>query len=182
MFLTAAISWPISWLMDNVTTKKDNYGIFTNDQLGALIKFHERHEKHGGQLGLDTSRIMLGALNLDGCRIGGATARLPNPASSDNEKDVEKAELSTIQGMIVGWHAVKTVNINESVDKAFIKKITSWSYSRIPVIGESRTGKEKENRPMAPDSWEGTKIFGFLHIKVGVPLLPSQQWPVLFLR
>jgi len=112
-------------------------------------------------------------LSLESCRIGGATAKLPNPTSSDNEKDVEKAELTAGQDMIVSWRAVKTVNINESVDKAFIKKIKSWAYSRIPVIGESCTGKESENHPMAPDGWEGTKIFGFLHTKVSVPLLPG---------
>jgi len=172
MVLTAIISWPISWLMDRITSRKDNYGIFTNDQLGALIKYHERSMKRGGQLGPDTSRIVVGALSLESCRIGGATAKLPNPTSSDNEKDVEKAELTAGQDMIVSWRAVKTVNINESVDKAFIKKIKSWAYSRIPVIGESCTGKESENHPMAPDGWEGTKIFGFLHIKVNVPLLP----------
>jgi hypothetical protein len=172
MVLTAIISWPISWLMDRITSRKDNYGIFTNDQLGALIKYHERSAKRGGQLGPDTSRIVVGALSLESCRIGGATAKLPNPTSSGNEKDVEKAELTAGQDMIVSWRAVKTININESVDKAFIKKIKSWAYSRIPVIGESCTGKESENHPMAPDGWEGTKIFGFLHIKVSVPLLP----------
>ena len=165
MILTGIISYPLSWLLDRVSLKKQEYGIFSNNQLGALIKHHERAEKHGGNLGQDATRIMLGALSMDAHRIGGQIGRLLDPSCSDIEKDVEKADLAVVQGMIVKWHAVQTVNINDPVDKAFIKKIKSWSYSRIPVIGDSLNGKEKENQRLS-GQWEGTKIFGFLHIKV----------------
>jgi hypothetical protein len=66
--------------------------------------------------------------------------------------------------MIVKWSAVKTVNIDEVVDEAFLKKIKSWSYSRIPVIG--KPSKEISERSSKQSDWEGTRIYGFLHIKV----------------
>jgi metal transporter CNNM len=166
MFLTAIISWPLAWLMDQLSskTKTDEYGIFTNDDLGTLIKYHERSEKNGGRLGQDASRIMLGALNLDSRKVGGEINLVPRPSSDESERDTEKADFVMVQGMIVQWHMVKTININEKVDKAFIKKVRMWSYSRIPVIGEPQEEENKE----APEfsGWNGKKIFGFLHIKV----------------
>jgi len=80
------------------------------------------------------------------------------------EKDVEKADVLLVHGMIVKWSAVKTVNIDEVVDEAFLKKVKSWSYSRIPVIG--KPSKESNERSSMQSDWEGTRIYGFLHTKV----------------
>jgi metal transporter CNNM len=166
MLLTAIISWPLAWLLDLLSCKsqKDEYGVFNNDDLGCLIKYHERSEKNGGKLGRDASRIMLGALNLDSKNVGGEIRTVPRPSSDEKERDAEKADLVVVQGMIVQWHMVKTIDINEKVDKEFIKKVRMWSYSRIPVIGESQEGENKEAAELS--GWNGRKIFGFLHIKV----------------
>lgn len=166
MYLTAIISWPLAWLLDQLSckTQKDEYGVFSNDNLGTLIKYHERSEKNGGKLGQDASRIMLGALNLNSRKVGGEIHMVPRPSSDGSDRDAEKADLVFVQGMIVHWHMVKVVNINEKVDKAFIKKVRMWSYSRIPVIGEPEDGEYKEAPELS--DWNGRKIFGFLHIKV----------------
>lgn len=88
---------------------------------------------------------------------------VPASGSEESERDAEKADLVVVQGMIVKWHMVKTININEKVDRSFMK-VRMWSYSRIPVIGQS---EDQENRDVVDLSdWNGTKIFGFLHIKV----------------
>jgi metal transporter CNNM len=166
MWLTVIISWPLGWLMDLISSKsrKDEYALFCNDDLGTLIKYHERSEKNGGKLGQDAGRIMLGALNLDSRKIGGEIHMVPASSSEESERDAEKADLVVMQGMIVKWHMVKTININEKVDRAFMKKVRMWSYSRIPVIGSS---DDAENRGVVDLSdWNGTNIFGFLHIKV----------------
>lgn len=108
-----------------------------------------------------TLGVVLGALNLDGRRIDRVVDVSEQPSNGD-ETDVEKAEFSIVQGMIVKWWAVKTIDINEAINQGFIDKIKGWSYSRIPVIGKSE-GKAAES-----EIWEGTKIFGFVHIKVRV--------------
>jgi metal transporter CNNM len=89
---------------------------------------------------------------------------IPKPSFELTEKDVEKADILVVHGMIVKWSAVKTANIDEVVDEAFLKKIKSWSYSRIPVIGKS--SKEISERSSKQSDWESTRIYGFLHIKV----------------
>jgi metal transporter CNNM len=162
MWLTAIVSYPLSWLLDSSCGPCEERGIFTNDELAILIKYHERADKHGGQLGQDATRIILGALNLDARKIGGDITNTPEKTQAENEKDVEKADVVVVQGMIVKWSAVKTVNINDAVDKAFIEKVKSWSYSRIPVIGND-TNDENNVRSL---DWAGNKIFGFFHIKV----------------
>jgi metal transporter CNNM len=174
MFLTAIISWPLAWLLDQFSCKsqKDEYLIFNNNDLGTLIKHHERSEKNGGKLGQDASRIMLGALNLDSRKVGGEIHSLPRPSSGESERDAEKAELVVVHGLIVQWHVVKVININEKVDTAFIKKVRMWSYSRIPVIGEPGDGEYKEAADLS--DWNGRKIFGFLHIKVCDPVPGAQ--------
>jgi metal transporter CNNM len=166
MYLTAIISWPLAWLLDQFSckTQKAKYGVFSNDDLGTLIKHHERSEKNGGKVGQDASRIMLGALNLDSRRVGGEIRMVPRPSSDGSDRDTEKADLFVVQGMIVQWHMVNVISINEKVDKAFVKKVRMWSYSRIPVISESDDGEYKEAQELS--DWNGRKIFGFLHIKV----------------
>ncbi|RDL36069.1 uncharacterized protein BP5553_06681 [Venustampulla echinocandica] len=76
-----------------------------------------------------------------------------------------------IPGMTVKWAAVKTVDINDTVDEDFIRTIKSWSYTRIPVIGK------RERKVNRPDHWEGTKIFGFLHVKylIGMDIRASDD-------
>ncbi|PMD39201.1 hypothetical protein L207DRAFT_491161 [Hyaloscypha variabilis F] len=165
MFITAIISWPLAWLLDHLACKsqKDEYGVFSNHDLGTLVRHHERSEKNGGKLGQDASRIMLGALSLDSRKVGGEIHAFPRPSCDDHERDTEKADLVVVHGLIVQWHMVKTIDINEKVDSAFIKKVRMWSYSRIPVVGESEDEENKEAAELS--SWNGRKIFGFLHIK-----------------
>ena len=175
MVISAIISWPLAWLLDLLSCKsqKDEYGVFSNHDLGTLVKHHERSEKNGGKLGQDASRIMLGALSLDSRKVGGEIHAFPRPSFNDNEQDPEKTDLVVMQGLIVQWHMVKTININEQVDSAFIKKVRMWSYSRIPVIGESEDGESKEAAELS--GWKGRKIFGFLHIKVREPTLQVRR-------
>ncbi|KAF8853951.1 hypothetical protein BDZ45DRAFT_60775 [Acephala macrosclerotiorum] len=160
MFLTAIISYPIAWCLDRVGGQRDALELFTNEELGGLIRHHEKREKNGGDLGQDASRIMLGALKLDSRKIGGEITAVPEP--ENREQDLEKADLVVVQGMIVKWSAVKVICIDERVDEALIKKVRSWSYSRIPVIGNLGKGREGED----VQEWtHGTQIHGFLHIK-----------------
>jgi metal transporter CNNM len=159
MFLTGILSYPLARLLDALFGKREDHGIFTNDELAALIKYHERSEKHGGLIGQDATRIMLGALHLNSRKIGGDISRI-SEKSVEGEKDVEKADLIVTYGMIVRWSAVKTIGIDEPVDGTFIKKVKSWSYSRIPVVGVQTENSTEVS------SWDREQIFGFLHIKV----------------
>ncbi|TAQ85490.1 hypothetical protein B7494_g6184 [Chlorociboria aeruginascens] len=139
MWLTAIVSWPLSKLLDHICGSNDQLSIFSNGELAVLIKYHERSEKQGGQVGQDANRLMLGALKLDGSKVGGELTRLDG--EKDIENDAEKSEGST-HGMIVKWSAVRTVDIDEPVDKDFIIKVLRWSYSRIPVIGKHQEDSE----------------------------------------
>ena len=161
MCLTAIISWPLGWILDNFGGKNDEKGIFTNGELGSLIKYHERSENNGGMLGPDASRVMTGALLLESRQIGGEICSMPD-IKCNHENDVEKANMVVFNGMLTRWSSVKTANIDEVVDAAFLSKVKSWSYSRIPVIGTCII----DEQPIGHSSWEGREIFGFLHLKV----------------
>jgi len=161
MCLTAIISWPLGWILDNFGGKNDENAIFTNGELRSLIKYHERSENNGGMLSHDAARIMTGALLLDSRQIGGEICSMPEMMCND-EKDVEKANMIVFNGMITRWSSVKTVDIDEPVDISFLSKVKSWSYSRIPVIGTCII----DEQPIGHSSWEGREIFGFLHLKV----------------
>lgn len=161
MWLTGIISYPLALILDfTFSQSKQTYGMLTSDQLALLIRFHEKSEDHGGELSKDAARVMLGALSLDGRRID--RVNVPEQSADGDEKDVEKAVHPVVHGMIVKWYAVKTIDINEPVDRYFMEKIRGWSYSRIPVIGKSAK-TIAESRP-----WQGTMIYGFLHIKVKI--------------
>lgn len=170
MWITSIFSWPLAKLLDYCSGTRDEHSTFSNDELAGLIKYHERSEKLGGSLGQDTARVMLGALSLDAHKIGANFSPFPETRSSysnDKDSDVEKADLVIVHGMVVNWSAVKTVEIDEPVDKAFIKKVRSWSYSRIPVIGEAQVEQaEPSGNRSLYSGWDAKKIFGFLHIKV----------------
>ena len=170
MWTTCIISWPIAKLLDYCSGMKDEVSIFSNNELAGFIKYHEKAEKNGGMVGQDTSRVMLGALSLDGRKLGATFSAFPktgHAGSSGRGSDVEKADLVVVNGMIVNWSIVKTVDIDEPVDNAFIRKIKSWSYSRIPVVGEAQVEQEEagENRSFHT-SWNARKVFGVLHVKV----------------
>ena len=65
MWLTAIITFPLAWLLDNLgKNRKDALDVFTNEQLGLIVKYHERSEKRGGDLSVDATRIILGWLSL----------------------------------------------------------------------------------------------------------------------
>jgi len=159
------ISYPIAWLLDGLgARRKDELGVFTNEQLAVIIKQHEKSERRGGDLSSDASRIIVSVLNNDGREIGCETARVPQ-RSEDSSKDVEKGSADMTQGMIVRWSAVKTVDMNEIVDKAFIRKVLAWSYSRIPVVSKQQVNNDNSNSGRRSER-DGAQIFGFLHIKV----------------
>lgn len=168
MWITCILSWPLAKILERCSGGRDETSVFSNDELAGLIKYHERSEKHGGSLGQDSARVILGALSLDGHKIGANFS--PFPEIQDNgskDCDIERADLVVTPGMIVNWSAVKTVDVDECVDKNFMEKVISWSYSRIPVVGEAQMelaepGRNPSNHP----SWDSKKIFGFLHIKV----------------
>jgi metal transporter CNNM len=159
----------MSKLLDFCSGLRDEISIFSNHELAGLIKYHVRSENHGGSLEQDTVRVMLGALSLDGHTIGANFSPFPHihfpTGSNEKDSDVEKADLVVVHGMIVNWSAVKTVDIDEPVDRAFIKKVKSWSYSRIPVIGEAQVEETESGKSPLPH-WNAKKVFGVLHIKV----------------
>lgn len=184
MWVTAVVSYPLALLLDYLFSScKDSPGALTGDQLAILIKSQERSESNPcGTLGRDATRVVLGALNLDGRRIDRVMSNILEPSFDGAEKDVEKAEIPDVHGLIVKWCAVKTIDINELVDQGFINKLKCSSYSRIPVIGNT------EKKIAQSETWEGNKIFGFLHVKVRVchmvhdssmlAIHPSQSRPV----
>ncbi len=173
MGITGIFTIPLAWILDFFAGNRLQRNVFTNEELGTVIKYHQRSENHGGKLGHDATRIMLGALNLDSRRIGGELSSIPQAISTEGGKDLEKADLVVVQGMIIRWSSVNTVDINEIVDESFIRKVKRWSYSRIPVIGKP---KRLENRDYDTENWEGTQIFGFLHIKVRHLLMVYRLW------
>ena len=146
-------------LLDNILTPTDEYGIFTNEQLAILIKYHEQSANNGGFLGHDATRVVLGALSLDSRRIGGEVAFIPR--LDPNETDIEKAAEVVISGIIVNWAGVKTVNINDSVDRAFVDKVKDWSYSRIPVLDDVRADLTEDS-----SCRNDIAIFGYIHVQV----------------
>ena len=165
MWFTSPISYPLARLLDKVAGRSDGNGMFTREEIAAVIKYHDLSDNSNGTIGPDAARIMLGALNLDSRKVGGDIAMVP-AKNTDDEKDVEKADLIILQGLIVHWSDVKTVNIDDVVDEDFVAKVNSWSYSRIPVIGNPESHSAQSD-PVAMDyRWEGKQIFGFLHIKV----------------
>ncbi|KAK0111301.1 hypothetical protein ONS95_001672 [Cadophora gregata] len=161
MWATCFITFPLGWLLDKSHAKKDRVGIFTNNELQAVIKYHKQSEKRGGRVGQDAARIMLGALKLDSRMIG----HVQSSQSITDEQDIEKADLFFDQSIIVKWDAVKTVDINDTVDEAFIQMVQSWSYSRIPVVRNSAKATSQDGKDSETKSWEGSRIFGFLHVK-----------------
>ncbi|EKD15663.1 hypothetical protein MBM_06291 [Drepanopeziza brunnea f. sp. 'multigermtubi' MB_m1] len=163
MWATCVVTWPLAWLLDSIYTKRDKFGVFKNKELGAVIKYHEASAKNGGKLGKDATRIMLGALKLDSQRLDGDVLRTSDSSLDESSQDLEKATSPVSRGVIVKWSAVKTVNIKDIVDEAFITKVKSWSYSRIPVVGGPPLVTD-ENGIMR-DPWEDNQIFGFLHVK-----------------
>lgn len=172
MGATAIVSYPLAWCLDRFGGRKDDLALFTNEELGIVIEQHDKTERNGGNLGQDASRIMQGALKLDARKIGSEIPSVPMLPRQD--EDIEKADLTVVQGMIVKWSAVKAVRIDDRIDSAFIEKIRSWAYSRIPVIGS--TGKEQSTDAFDASKWsEDTRVYGFFHVKVCVAFcLPGQ--------
>ena len=176
MWFTAIISYPLARLLDKIAGRSNGNGMFTREEMAAVIKHHDISDNSNGTISPDAARIMLGALNLDSRKIGGDIAMVPEK-NTDDEKDVEKADLIILQGLIVHWSEVKTVNIDDVVDEAFVTRVHSWSYNRIPVIGNPES-HGVQNNPAASDyRWEGKQIFGFLHIKVSINQMLNPKSP-----
>lgn len=166
MWLTAIISWPLSFVLDKFTLPKERGSMYTSEQLAVLIKLHERQEKHGGHLGPDAGRVARGALDLDSRTLEKSPlgAFYDSKSMTDGAGDPEKADHTT-SGVIVPWSAVKFIRIDDPVNEQFITKIKQFSYSRIPVVGnEDLLTIAPTDNGNAPND---QRIFGFLHIKVG---------------
>jgi metal transporter CNNM len=181
MWISAIISWPIAQLLDYFSGGPHEDLVFSNDELAGLIKYHEKSQNHRGSLGQDASRLMIGALRLDNQNIGAVFATFPQPAGNNSldkdSSDIEKADAFVSPGFIRGWTSVKTVDIDDIVDRELIKKVASWSYSHIPVVGEAEVeltepGMDDANKI----SWASKKVFGFLHIKVRATCLPVERF------
>ncbi|KAL3420205.1 DUF21 and CBS domain protein [Phlyctema vagabunda] len=176
MALTSLLSYPISWLINTLGGKFEEHAIFSNPALAILISLHTKNGGRGGQLKESTARVMIGALELDHCRIGGDFTRIPH-ADADLALaiDIEKAQSLTTQAIYTRWSSVCMVDINERVDSAFMKKIKSWNYSRIPVLGDWQLASEDTN--VSSSSLAHENIFGFLHIKnlVGIKFQDTDE-------
>lgn len=168
MWITCIISWPLSYLLDEIAGQPPERGIYTIEQLRILIKFHERAEKHGGLLGPDAGRIMRGALKLDHQTLRGVC----QPISCKGKTplvDIEKGE-ATKSDIIVPWSSVRHISINEEVTKELILRIKGWAYSRIPVVGDPQAASNESAECCG--AWEDQKVYGFLHIKASCSLFP----------
>lgn len=132
------------------------------EQLGILIKFHERAEKHGGLLGPDAGRVMRGALDLDHRTLRG-DCQLSFEKDKALLTDVEKGETLKSE-IIVPWSSVRCVSVNEEVTKDLVQRIKGWAYSRIPVVGDLEAACSESAKCCA--GWEDQKVYGFLHVKV----------------
>jgi metal transporter CNNM len=162
MWITCIISWPLSYLLDKIPGRQAEKGIYTIEQLGILIKFHERAEKHGGLLGPDAGRVMRGALELDHRTLRG---KCPAKSGKDNAPlaDIEKGQ-ATKYDIVVAWSSVRYITINEQVTKELILRVKGWGYSRIPVVGDMELVGNL--LPTSCGSWKDQKVYGFLHVKV----------------
>jgi metal transporter CNNM len=162
MWITFIISWPLSYLLDIGAGQQPERGIYTTEQLGILIKFHERAEKHGGLLGPDAGRVMRGALELDHRSLRGNSQAI-SCGGEASLADVEKGE-DTKSDIIVPWSSVRRISINAEVTKDLILQIKGWGYSRIPVVGNM--GGAHSEPTDCRGGWEDQKVYGFLHVKV----------------
>ena len=165
MWLTGIVSYPLARLLDTIAGHNGGHGLFTNEEMAGIIKYHELTANKGGGIGSDAARVMLGALNLDSRKVGGDITLVPE-SNSDDEKDVEKADLIIRHGLVVRWPDVKSVNIDDIVDENFMTMVNSWSHSRIPVIGDPESHEIEGDPATAIYRPEGKLIFGFLHVKV----------------
>lgn len=158
MWLTAPVSWILGTIIDKLSGALHDNDIYTHQQLNTLIKYQDRLEKHGGSVGPDAARVMRSALDLDGRTVtGGKLGYFERALKSD----VENGELTERFDTITTWSQVKTVGIQDIVNRDFVRKIKDWSYSRIPVVGtdDHRTTLRRQHP-------ESQQIYGFLHIKV----------------
>jgi hypothetical protein len=176
MILTGPISFPIAWILDTLLGKKPQCAIFTNEELEELIKYHDRSERRGGQLGEDAARVAMGALKLESRTIGSEIMRAIPPVPENCEMDIEKAPIIVTHGLIVKWSSIKTINIDDLVDDAFLNKVKDWSYSRIPVISKAEIAPwvdDEKNLQQQIEDWDGTRIYGVLHTRVSLSLYCS---------
>lgn len=162
MLVTAIVSWPVSFILTNLGYGKKDRIIFTNSELESIINYHDRSEKNGGRLGRDASRIMLGALQLDSQLIGYKVSGSQNLYCTDTQGDLEKEMSSDSISISTNWTMVKMVYIDEVVDEDFIKKIKSWPFSRLPVVGISH--KEHQKNTFLGQR-NKIQVFGYLHVK-----------------
>ncbi|KAG9244284.1 hypothetical protein BJ878DRAFT_78707 [Calycina marina] len=172
MCLTAIVSWPLAWILDNFGGRNDEMGIFTNGELISLMKHHQETENNGGQLGDAAARVITGALHMDGRQIGGEICSMTE-INCDHDKDIEKADMVIYNGMITKWTSVHTVDIDELVDAAFLHKVKLWLFSRIPVVGSCTIN----DKPTGTSTWAGNEIFGFVHLRslVGLEINDSHK-------
>ncbi|RKF53561.1 DUF21 domain-containing protein [Erysiphe neolycopersici] len=162
MWVTAIVSWPISLFLSHISLKTNDRSVFSNDELKAFIKYHEKSEKKGGELGREASQVMIGALNLDN-RVIGEVLFGQQSLNLRTKIDSEKAGQHRQKGIITRWSSVKTIDIDEMINNDFIKKISCWSYSRLPVVGTHRKSQCSQKNKLEYHL-EDIQIYGSLHL------------------
>ncbi|TQS38764.1 hypothetical protein Golomagni_00720 [Golovinomyces magnicellulatus] len=162
MWLTALISFPTAYVLSYISKGSHSREVLTNEELKMFIKYHERSQKNGGMLSRDASQIMLGALNLDFRCIGDFLIEKADPRLPVRE-DLERAIPPLRSKKIVtDWASVRMINIDDSVNGAFIAKVKSWSYTRLPVIGMPK--RHQDLGSIHPGEQESIQIYGYLHM------------------
>ncbi|POS88398.1 hypothetical protein EPUL_000045, partial [Erysiphe pulchra] len=162
MWVTAVVSWPISLFLSHISLTTNDRSVFSNHELKAFIKYHEKSEKKGGGLSREASQIMIGALNLDNCVIGESLLGQESHNLHTKNKSEIAAQISQ-KDMIKSWSSVKTIDIDDMINNDFIKKISYWSYSRLPVVGAHRRQQCSQKNKLEYYS-EDIQIYGSLHL------------------
>ncbi|RDW63824.1 hypothetical protein BP5796_10326 [Coleophoma crateriformis] len=162
MWITSPISWTLAWVLGHCYGPAAEYTILNNAALAVLIRYHTKNAKRGGELNSNAARIIVGALELNSCSVGGAGISDERFGEKDSpEIDLEKAADGHIRGVITSWSAVRTVHPDEVVNAKFLKKILGWNCSRVPVVSEVR----RQDGHQKPPNWASMQLYGFLHIR-----------------
>ncbi|RDW77428.1 hypothetical protein BP6252_05481 [Coleophoma cylindrospora] len=162
MWITSPVSWTLAWVLGHCYGPAAEYTILNNAALAVLIGYHTKNAKRGGELGNNAARIIVGALELNSCSVGGAGISNERFGGKDSTAiDLEKADDGHIRGVITSWSAVRTVHPDEVVNATFLKRILGWNCSRVPVVSEVR----HQNGHQKPPNWASMQLYGFLHIR-----------------
>lgn len=166
--LNVAVSYPHSWSREVRSCKCRQVKWYRNSKdpkrlIVMVDKTHALPIENIDKLGADARRIILGVFDLENKSVGDAKCMRSLTKTDGPVKDLERPDDLAVQSLIVKWSQVKTVGINEKVDKELVKRLGKSPYSRILVVGDS---ENEERRWENSSLWKGNKIFGFFHVKV----------------